>query len=249
MSFNRFQNNNGNWMESAGKNAVVQSSASKTIAGVYGWMSFGVLLSAIVGMALIQTNGIQALFNYGGRFTMIGLFVVQIAIVMSMSFAAEKLSAVALKGMFLLYAALTGITFAAIMLIYPIGNVVALFAVAAVGFAALAVFGAVTKKNLGFLKTFLMMGVFMILGAYLINIFVQSEILRTFAGWAGILVFSGLTAYDSQRIREGAYSLSLQSAGSSQALSKFMIFGALTMYLNFINLFISLLQIFGGRKS
>jgi uncharacterized protein len=248
MSFNRFQNNNGNWMENAGKNEIVQSSASKTIAGVYGWMSFGVLLSAIVGMVLIQTNGLQAIMSLG-RFTMIGLFVVQIAIVMSMSFAAEKLSATALKGMFLLYAALTGVTFAVIMVIYPIGNVVALFAVAAIGFAALAVFGAVTKKNLGFLKTFLMMGVFMIIGAYLVNIFVQSEILRTFAGWAGILVFSGLTAYDSQRIREGAYSLSLQSSGNSQALGKFMIFGALTMYLNFINLFISLLQIFGGRKN
>lgn len=248
MNFKQFQNN-GNWMENAGKNAIVQSSASKTIAGVYGWMSFGVLLSAIVGMVLIQTNTIQALFSVGGRFTMIGLMVVQIGIVLAMSFAAEKLSASALKTMFLLYAALTGITFAMIMAVYPIGNVVALFAVAAIGFAALAVFGAVTKKNLGFMYTFLMMGLFMIVGAYIVNIFVQSEILRTFAGWAGILVFSGLTAYDSQRIREGAYSLSLQSSGNSQALGKFMIFGALTMYLNFINLFISLLQIFGGRRN
>jgi FtsH-binding integral membrane protein len=151
--------------------------------------------------------------------------------------------------MFLLYASITGVTFAMIMAVYPIGNVVALFAVAAVGFAGLAVFGAVTKKNLGFMKTFLFMGLFMVIGASIINIFIHSEILRSFTGWAGILVFSGLTAYDSQRIREGAYQLAFDGAGNSPALSKFMIFGALTMYLNFINLFISLLQIFGGRKS
>ncbi|KAB8040610.1 hypothetical protein GCL60_01430 [Silvanigrella paludirubra] len=247
MSFNRFQNNS-NWMENAGKNAIAQSTASKTIAGVYGWMSFGVLLSAIMGLAIIQTGGLQAIASLG-RFAIYGVFAVQIGLVLAMSFAAEKLSASALKFMFLLYASITGVTFAMIMAVYPIGNVIALFAVAAVGFAGLAVFGAVTKKNLGFMKTFLFMGVIMILGAYIINMFIHSEILRSFAGWAGILVFSGLTAYDSQRIREGAYQLAFDGAGNSPALSKFMIFGALTMYLNFINLFISLLQIFGGRKS
>ncbi|WP_161597542.1 Bax inhibitor-1/YccA family protein [Fluviispira multicolorata] len=247
MGFNSFQNNGGDWMQSAGKNAVAQSVASKTIAGVYGWMAFGVLLSAMVGMGLIQSGGLQAILSMGSG-VFIALMIVQIGLVIGMSFAANKLSATALKGMFLLYASLTGITFATIMVIYPIGNVVALFAVAALGFTALAVFGAVTKKNLGFMSTFLMMGLFMIIGVGIINMFVHSEMLRTFTGWAGILVFSGLTAYDSQRIREGAYSLSLQSAGDSQAMGKFMIFGALTMYLNFINLFISLLQIFGGRK-
>lgn len=241
-------NNSENWMQNAAKNSVIQSSASKAVAGVYGWMSLGVLLSAIVGISLISTSGLAIIMSFG-KFTMFALFIIQIGIVMGMSFAAEKLSETALKGMFLFYASLTGVTFAVIMVAYPILNVMALFAVAAIGFAALALFGAVTKKDLGFLKTFLMMGLFMIIGAYLVNFFVKSELLRSFAGWAGILVFSGLTAYDSQRIREGAYSLSVQNSGHSSALGKFMIFGALTMYLNFINLFISLLQIFGGRKS
>ncbi|BBH53285.1 Bax inhibitor-1/YccA family protein [Fluviispira sanaruensis] len=247
MRFNRFQKSNDNWMNTAVKNEVVQSSASKTIAGVYGWMTLGVFLSALTGVGLIQTGAIQTILSFG-RGAVLGLFLVQMALVMGMSFAAEKLSSQALKGMFLLYSLLTGITFSIIMVVYPIGNVISLFFVAALGFAGLALFGAVTKKNLGFMSTFLFMGVLMIVGASVVNIFVQSEMLNSFAGWAGILVFSGLTAYDSQRIREGSYALAEQTSGNSEALGKFMIFGALTMYLNFINLFISLLRIFGGRR-
>lgn len=244
----RFQNKNGNWMDNLGKNAVAQASASKAVAGVYGWMSFGVLLSAIVGVGLIQTNTLEYLLSMG-RGVFFGVMILQVALVLVMSFAANKLSAMLLKTLFLVYAAFTGFTFAILMAVYPIGNVISIFFVAAIGFAALAIFGAVTKKNLGFMKTFLYMGLFMIIGASLINLFVQSPILRSFSGWAGILVFSGLTAYDSQRIREGAYEITSSSVADSQALGKFMIFGALTMYLNFINLFISLLQIFGGRKN
>lgn len=241
---NRFQNNNSNWMENAGKNSVAQANASKVIAGVYGWMSFGVLLSAIVGVGVVQTNTL----SYLGSGFIIPIFIAQIALVMVMSFAANKLSATALKTLFLVYAAFTGFTFAILMNVYPIGNVISIFFIAAMGFAALAIFGAVTKKNLGFMRTFLYMGLFMIIGAGILNLFMHSPILRSFTGWAGILVFSGLTAYDSQRIREGAFEISYQSADNGQAIGKFMIFGALTMYLNFINLFISLLQIFGGRK-
>lgn len=239
--------NNKNWMENLGTSTVANASASKTIAGVYGWMSFGVLISALIGFAMIQTGALMTLLSYGMA-PMIGIMVAQVVVVLVMSFAAQKMSATTLKMMFLLYAALTGVTFAVIMAAYPIGNVVALFAVAAVGFAALAIFGATTKKNLGFMGTFLIMGLFMIIGANIVNLFMHSEILRQFAGWAGILVFSGLTAYDSQRIREGAYELAATGGSDSQATGRFMIFGALTMYLNFINLFISLLQIFGGRK-
>jgi FtsH-binding integral membrane protein len=239
--------NNGGWMSSYGQKAFADSVASKTIAGVYGWMALGVLISAMVGYFLIQTGALFSMLKQGNM-VMIPVFLVQIGLVLGMSFAANKLSSQTLKLMFLVYSAVTGITFAVIMMAYPIGNVVALFGVASVGFAALAVFGATTKKNLGFMGTFLMMGLFMVIGANLINLFVHSPMLHSFAGWMGILVFSGLTAYDSQRIREGAYSLSSSNGGEAQAMGKFMILGALTMYLNFINLFISLLQVFGGGK-
>lgn len=243
-----YQNNNSNWMENLGKNSVAQATASKAVAGVYGWMSFGVLLSAIVGVGLIQTNALSYLLLTFGKMMTVGVFLLQLALVFVMSFAANKFNSATLKALFLLYAAFTGFTFAIIMSVYPIGNVISIFFIAAMGFGALALFGAITKKNLGFMRTFLYMGLFMIIGAAVLNLFMQSPILRSFTGWAGILVFSGLTAYDSQRIREGAYQLTSHSAENTQAISKFMIFGALTMYLNFINLFISLLQIFGGRK-
>jgi hypothetical protein len=235
-------------MENLNGKSLAQSQASKTIAGVYGWMSVGVFLSACVGVGFVQSNALNVFLGFG-RFALFGVFLAQIALVLGMTFAAQKLSSPLLKVLFLAYSSLTGITFAFLMTVYPLGNVIALFAVAALGFGVLALFGATTQRNLGFLGTFLIMGLFMIVGAGLINLFIQSEMLRSFAGWAGILVFSGLTAYDSQRIRQGAYELAFQrNLQSTQALEKFMIFGALTMYLNFINLFISLLQIFGGRK-
>lgn len=247
MAFGNNSNNGGDWMSSYGQQALASSAASKAIAGVYGWMALGVLISAVVGFALIDTGALMAMMRQGGMI-MLPVFLVQIALVLGMTFAANKLSAQALKLMFLVYAAVTGVTFAVIMIAYPIGNVIAIFAMAALGFAALALFGATTKKNLGFMGTFLMMGLFMIIGAGIINMFVHSAMLSSFTGWVVILVFSGLTAYDSQRIRNGAYALSASNGGEAQAMGKYMIFGALTMYLNFINLFISLLQIFGGRR-
>ncbi len=240
-------NNRGDWMSSYGQKTVSEAVASKTVAGVYGWMSLGVLVSAVVGFALIDTGALFTLMK-GGSAIMIVAFLIQIGLVLAMSFMVNRLSPGALKLMFLAYSAVTGFTFALIMVAYPIGNVVSLFAVAALGFAALAVYGLTTKRNLGFLATFLIMGLFMVIGANLVNIFLKSPMLSSLTGWVGIIVFSGLTAYDSQRIREGAYSLSYASGGESQAMSKFMIFGALTMYLNFINLFISLLQVFGNRR-
>jgi FtsH-binding integral membrane protein len=175
------------------------------------------------------------------------VFIAQIALVLVMSFAANKLSASTLKALFLAYSAMTGFTFAVIMAVYPIGNVIGIFAVAAIGFLALALYGATTKRSLGFMGTFLMMGLFMIIGASILNMFIHSDMLRSFTGWIGILVFSGLTAYDSQRLRQESYALA--STGAENVMqARFMILGALTMYLNFINLFISLLQVFGGRR-
>lgn len=237
----------GNWTPPYHQQEFATAVASRTIAGVYGWMALGVLISAVVGYALIDTGVLYSLLAKG-NLIMLPVMLAQIIIVLTMSFAANRFSADALKLMFALYSALTGLTFALIMVSYPIGNVIALFATAAVGFGALALFGVLTKRNLGFLSTFLMMGLFMVIGANIINMFVHSPMLHNLAGWIGILVFSGLTAYDSQRIRDGAYTLAATSGGEAQAMGKFMIFGALTMYLNFINLFISLLQVFGGNR-
>lgn len=233
------------WLNQSTAQESLEKSASKIIAGVYGWMSLGVLISAIVGIGLVGSGAILTLLQAGTGLVM-GMFIVQIGIVMGMSFAANKLSSSALKGLFLLYSAITGVTFAIILMAYTLQSVVSIFLVAAMGFAGLAVYGAVTKRNLGFMGTFLIMGLFMVIGANLVNLFMHSPLLYKLSGWIGIIVFSGLTAYDSQRIRDNALQISYsQDATMSQ---RFMILGALTMYLNFINLFISLLQIFGGRR-
>ena len=246
---NNFNNNNGNWMSSLGQKSVATDLASTTIAGVYGWMALGVLISAAVGFVLKETGTLYAMLAQGPG-AVYATMIAQFALVLVMSFAVNKLSAQVLKLMFLVYSAMTGLTFALILVAYPVGNVVTLFAVAASGFAGLALFGATTKKNLGFMGTFLMMGLFMLVIGSLISMFMHTNnaMLTTAFGWIGILVFSGLTAYESQRIREGAYAISSSNGINAQAMDKFMIMGALTMYLNFINLFLSLLQVFGGRK-
>lgn len=243
-----FENNqrNGGWMSSYGQEHLTSSVAGKTIAGVYGWMALGVLLSAVVGFALIDTGSLARIMQTAPSAFM-GIMILQFAVVLVMTLAINKLSSGVLKLMFLSYAALTGFTFAIIASVYNIGDVVSLFAVAAAAFSGLALFGLTTKKDLGFMGTFLMMGLFMLIGAGLLNLFIHSPMIYKLSGWIGIIVFSGLTAYDSQRVRQQAYSLSAYSAGQSEVMGRFMISNALSMYLNFINLFLSLVQSFARR--
>ncbi len=243
MSFDNRYNNN--WMNTAGSKGLVEQKASKIIAGVYGWMSLGVLISALVGFSLVGSGAMMTLLQAGTGLVM-GLFIVQLGLVFGMSFAANKMSSSTLKGLFLLYSAITGVTFGIILLVYTLESVISIFFVAAFAYAALAAFGAITKKNLGFMGTFLMMGLVMVIGVGIVNLFVHSELLSKLSGWIGIIVFSGLTAYDSQRIRDN--SIEISYSGDVAMSQRFMILGALTMYLNFFNLFISLLQIFGGRR-
>jgi FtsH-binding integral membrane protein len=245
MFFNNNRPPNDYTVVESGHKLPAEVQAGKTMAGIYGWMSFGVAVSAACGVGLLGTGALGSMLNAG--FPTFLVFIAQIALVLVMSFAANKLSASTLKALFLAYSAMTGFTFAVIMAVYPIGNVIGIFAVAAIGFLALALYGATTKRSLGFMGTFLMMGLFMIIGASILNMFIHSDMLRSFTGWIGILVFSGLTAYDSQRLRQESYALA--STGAENVMqARFMILGALTMYLNFINLFISLLQVFGGRR-
>ncbi|MBX9703271.1 MAG: Bax inhibitor-1/YccA family protein [Silvanigrellaceae bacterium] len=248
MVFGNGNNNNGNWMRPASFDPSVQQmeTSAKMLGGVYGWMAFGVLLSALSGYVLLASGGLQMLLA-GGQFAVIAVALVQLGIVIAMSAAANKLSASTLKGMFLTYSALTGVTFAIVSIAYPIGNVIGIFAVAAGAYSALAVFGTVTKKDLSFMATFLMMGLFMVIGMSIVNIFLHSNMLNQLSGWIGIIVFSGLTAYDAQRLRQEAYELN-SAAANPAVVEKFKIFGALTMYMNFINLFISLLRVFGGNN-
>ena len=248
---NRFEGPLGQ-TSAAGVPTARSLEASKIVASVYGWMGLGVGITAAVATGTVASGFLETLMA-SGRFTFMGLFILQIALVLVLSFAASKLSAGAARGLFLAYSALTGVTLSTLMLTYSAATLGGVFAAAAAAFAGLAIFGAVTKKNLGFMGTFLFMGLMMVVGMSLLNMFVQSALLYSLSSWMGLLVFSGLTAYDSQRITQMAYGQTQEgsygmAATVSAGTDKMVIYGALSMYLNFINLFLSLLRIFGDRR-
>lgn len=238
---------NENWMSAFGNQQLITQSANKALSGVYSWMSLGVLVSAVTGFGLINSGIFQMLMTQG-RLLPYLVFIAQFVLILVFQAKAETASSSTLKGLFLSYAVLTGFTFALLMVIFPIMNFVTLFAVAAIGFAGLALFGLSTKKDLSFMSTFLFMGLFMAIGAGILNLFLHSQMLSSLQGWIGIIVFSGLTAYDSQRLRSLVYLHAKSSGGQQTVMNRVMIQGALTMYLNFINLFISLLQLFGNKR-
>jgi uncharacterized protein len=213
----------------------------RTLTSVYAWMSTGVATSAVAAYLILAT-GLYKIMSTGFQ---IILFVASIGLVFAINAGVERFQACTLKALFFAYSILMGFIFASLALIYPIGQVVSVFFAAALAFVALAAIGATVKKDLSFMSTFLIMGVFMLLGLSLINLFTQSHLLYELQSWMGVLVFSGLTAWDSQRIKQSVYAL---SKADNQTLSRYKIFHAVTMYLNFINLFIYMLRIVGGGR-
>ena len=179
---------------------------------------------------------------------MIGAIIVEFALVMALSAAMPRLSsATALLGFFA-YAALNGITFSTIFLVYTGQSIGQVFLISAGMFGGLALFGTATKRDLSAMGTFFMMGLFGMILVGLVNLFMQSAALSFGISLIGVIVFSGLTAYDAQRIKSMAYQYSGGQTGSEME-KKGAVFGALSLYLNFVNLFLSLLRLFGRRQS
>jgi hypothetical protein len=168
------------------------------------------------------------------------LFIAQLGLVLVLSAGATRLSFGTAAALFLAYAALTGVTFGVLFYAYTTTSIASAFLVTAGSFAALSVYANVTKRELSGWRTFLFMGLIGVVIASIVQAFWPNPMLNFIIGCAGVVVFAGLTAYDTQKLRNYA----LQGGGVA-ALS---IVGALTLYLDFINLFISLLRVFGRRN-
>jgi FtsH-binding integral membrane protein len=175
-----------------------------------------------------------------------GVLFGELAVVFGLSAAHNRLSAATATLGFLFYAMLNGVTFSVIFLSYQVGSIGQVFLLTAGMFGGLAVFGSVTKKNLSGVGTFMLMGLFGIIILSLVNIFTKSDSLNFAISFAAIIIFSGLTAYDAQKIKTMALGF---GDGISEDERKGAVFGALALYLDFINLFLSLLRIFGRRRN
>jgi FtsH-binding integral membrane protein len=205
---------------------------------VYGHMALAVLTSMIVSFLVGNSAALMAFF-FTGALKWVVIFAPLVAI-LAVSFAGENLSKQGLQLFLHGFAALMGLSFSTIFVVYNMGSIVSAFMAAAVLFAVMSGYGYFTKKNLDSVGQYLFVGLIAVVIASVINIFIGNTVMQMVISAIAVIVFLGLTAYDTQKIRE------IVTVGSDTGREE--VWGALTLYLDFINLFLSLLQLFGSRK-
>lgn len=212
----------------------------KHMLSIYNYMSSGILLTGIVAL-LTARSGMAIAFASGPMMWLVALS--PLAIVFAMSFGAARFSKSTLQMLFWAFAALMGLSLSTIFLVYTGASIASTFFATAAAFAGLSLFGYTTKKDLSGWGSFLIMGVIGLLVSSLINIWLQSPTLHYVVGFIGVLIFAGLTAYDTQRLKsEYAHYRGTEWAG------KAVVLGALNLYLDFINMFLFLLRFMGSRE-
>lgn len=241
-----YSQNNGSIIEQAG--SKVQTYMSQ----VYGWMAVGLALTGVVAwFASTNPAVLQLLFTFDGRgylsLSMLSwvLIIAQLGLVFALSGMIRNLSGSTATTLFMLYSVLSGLTLTSIFIVYTASSIVSVFFITAGMFAALAFYGYTTKRDLSSFGRFLFMGLIGIVIASLVNMFMKSTSLMWAITYIGVFVFAGLTAYDTQKLKAFGEQL---SQNDPSAFRRFVILGALTLYLDFINLFLMLLRIMGERR-
>jgi len=210
------------------------------MASVYRWMTLGLGLTALVAFFVASSEDALR-FVIGNRFVFFGLMIAEIALVFTISAAVHRLSAAAAGGLFLLYSALNGATLSVILLVYTGSSVALAFVTTAATFGTMSVFATVTRRDLSSWGSFLFMGLVGVVIASVVNIFLHSSAMSFVISCAAVVVFTGLAAYDTQKLRAFA-----RAGGGSAAMP---VNGALALYLDFVNLFLALLRLLGNRRS
>jgi FtsH-binding integral membrane protein len=224
---------------------------------VYNTMALGVALTGLVSWLTYQMAGGDAIRVAGGQIagltafgqaifnpvTLIVLFLVTLGMVFFMSFRVQTLSVGTATGLFYLYAGLLGVTLASIFVVYTGVSIARVFFITAASFGALSLYGYTTQRDLSPIGSFLLMGLIGIILASVVNFFLASSALSFVISVVGVLVFAGLTAWDTQRIKE-MYDVN----DDGTVTGRKAIMGALSLYLDFINMFLMLLRLFGDRR-
>ena len=204
---------------------------------VYGHMSLAVLISMIVSYFVGTTPALLQFF-FTGALKWVVIFA-PLAAILGMTFAQEKMTKNGVQIFLQVFAALMGLSFATIFAVYTMGSIFTAFMGAAVLFGTMSFYGYFTKKDLSSIGQFMFVGLIAIIIASVINIFIGSTVMQMVISALAIVIFLGLTAYDTQRIRE---MVSYDNDGKAE------VFGALSLYMNFINIFLNLLHLFGSRE-
>jgi len=208
-------------------------------------MFAALLVTAFAAFAVANSQPMVDLI-FGNMMVFYGLIILELAIVVGISAGINKLSVPAANALFFLYAIINGMTLSVIFLVYNLGIIYHAFAVSALMFGAMAIFGTVTKRDLTSIGSICIMGLFGVIIASVANFFFRSAALESAVLYIGILVFIGLTAYDTQRIKRMLADANAVSA--VVAIEKISVIGALTLYLDFINLFLKVLRVLGRRR-
>lgn len=222
--------------------AISAADVSRFLSRVYGWMSFGLVISAVTAYVVSADASLWRMF-LSGPGLMISI-ILQFALVIGLSWGIRKMSVGMATACFLLYSFVTGITLSSIFLVYSLGTIGQVFAITAGTFGAMAIYGFTTKRDLTGMGSFMLMGLFGVIIASLVNIFLKSSALNFVMSLISVVIFSGLTAWDVQKLK----AIGASGDINSDEAHKLSVLGALTLYLDFINLFLSLLRIFGGSR-
>lgn len=215
------------------------------IRSVYNWMAIGLALTAFTSYYVANTPALLQII-FGNQLVFFGLIIGELGMVFYLSARVQKISASAATGLFILYSVLNGATLASIFLVYAKSSIASTFFACALTFAACSVYGMATKRDLTSMGGFMMMGLIGIIVASLLNMFFRSSAMSMIISYVGVLVFVGLTAYDTQKLKMMAMTQPADVNGD--IVRKGAIMGALTLYLDFINLFLMMLRIFGGSR-
>lgn len=246
---NKKKGNNMNYNDFELKNLSVDEQLSMSSAfpvlmrKVYVWMTLALVITGFTAYGVATSPGVLQLI-FGNQILFWGMIIAELALVIGVSAAINRLSLTMATLMFILYSVINGALFSSIFLIYTASSIATVFFITAGTFGVMALIGYTTKTDLTSIGKYLFMALIGLIIATLVNMFIKSEGFTYILSYIGVLIFVGLTAYDSQKIKQ----MLLQAPDAGEGAQKIALLGALTLYLDFINLFLYLLRIFGRRN-
>ena len=225
-------------------NYASKAAQSTLLRSVYVWMTLALVITGFVSMYVAQSYQLVS-FIFGNRLALWGMLIAELAVVFYLSARINSISFTKATVMFIIYSILNGATMASIFLVYTMSSIASTFFVAAGTFGVMALYGYVTKSDLTRIGNICLMALIGLIIATLVSMFWQNSMLQMIITYVGVILFVGLTAYDSQKIKR---LLTADGIEVTEDTQKIALLGALTLYLDFINLFLYLLRLLGDRK-
>mgnify|MGYP004654800139 FL=1 len=225
-------------------NYASKAAQSTLLRSVYVWMTLALVITGFVSMYVAQSYQLIS-FIFGNRLALWGMLIAELAVVFYLSARINSISFTKATVMFIIYSILNGATLASIFLVYTMSSIASTFFVAAGTFGVMALYGYITKSDLTRIGNICLMALIGLIIATLVSMFWQNSMLQMIITYVGVILFVGLTAYDSQKIKR---LLTADGIEVTEETQKIALLGALTLYLDFINLFLYLLRLLGDRK-